>query len=165
MALTPIMTTLAFVLHPDGERVLMCHRVARDDDEQLGKWNGLGGKLEADEDVVACIVRELAEEAQIVPTALRLRGTISWPGFGRDGADHFGFIFVVDAFTGEVPDSNEEGLLSWQPIAGLGELEMWEGDRYFLPLVFDAGIEQFHAVLPYQDGRPTSFSWTSLPLS
>ncbi|MFZ2259725.1 MAG: 7,8-dihydro-8-oxoguanine triphosphatase, partial [Luteococcus japonicus] len=28
MALTPIMTTLAFVRHPDGERVLMVHRTA-----------------------------------------------------------------------------------------------------------------------------------------
>ena len=162
--LTPIMTTLAFVLSPDGEQVLMCHRIARSDDEQLGKWNGLGGKLEADEDVVACIIRELREEAQIVPTALRLRGTISWPGFGSDGSDHFGFIFVVDSFTGEPPDHNEEGVLVWQPISALDELPMWEGDRHFLPLVFNPAIEQFHAVLPYVDGRPTGFSWTALPL-
>ena len=29
---------------------------------------------------------------------------------------------------------------------------MWEGDHHFLPLVFDDG-PQFHAVIPYRDGR------------
>ena len=160
--LTPILTTLAFVRHPDGERVLMCHRVARDDDEQLGKYNGLGGKVERDEDVVACIRRELREEAGIEATVLRLRGTVSWPGFGRDGSDHFGFIFLVDAFSvvdvsGEVPAENDEGVLTWERIDGLDLLPMWEGDRHFIPLVFDDSVPQFHAVLPYHDGRPVGW--------
>ena len=162
--LTPILTTLAFVRHPDGERVLMCHRVARSHDEQLGKYNGLGGKVERDEDVVACIRRELREEAGIEATALRLRGTVSWPGFGRDGSDHFGFIFVVDEFSvvdefnGEVPAANEEGVLTWERIDDLDRLPMWAGDRHFIPLVFDDSVPQFHGVLPYRDGEPTS--WT-----
>ena len=156
--LTPVLTTLAFVRHPDGERVLMCHRVARSDDEQHGKYNGLGGKVERDEDVVACIRRDLLEEAGIAATSLRLRGTVSWPGFGRDGSDHFGFIFVVDEFTGEVPSENDEGVLTWERIDGLGELDMWEGDRHFLPLLFDETVPQFHAVLPYRAGRPVGWS-------
>ncbi|MDN5564762.1 MAG: 8-oxo-dGTP diphosphatase [Luteococcus sp.] len=162
MALTPIMTTLAFVRHPDGERVLMVHRTARAGDEQLGKYNGLGGKLEPDEDVVACIRRELREEAGIEATGLRLRGTVSWPGFGRNGEDHFGCIFVVDGFTGDVPEANEEGSLSWERIDELDRLPMWEGDRHFLPLVFDETITQFHGCLPYRDGRPTGWSVTTL---
>jgi 8-oxo-dGTP diphosphatase len=156
--LTPILTTLAFVRHPDGQRVLMCHRIARPEDDQHGKYNGLGGKVEADEDVWTGMVRELDEEAGITPTAMRLRGTISWPGFGADGSDHFGFIFVVDSFVGTPPSSNEEGELTWERIDSLGTLDMWEGDRHFLPLVFDPGVSQFHAVLPYADGRPTHFS-------
>lgn len=162
MALTPILTTLGFVRHPDGERVLMVHRTARPGDEQLGKYNGLGGKVERDEDVVACLRRELREEANITATSIRLRGTVSWPGFGRHGEDHFGFVFVVDAFTGEVPERNDEGELSWERIDALGDLPMWEGDRHFLPLVFDESVTQFHGCLPYADGRPTGWSVTTL---
>ena len=162
MALTPIMTTLAFVLHPDGERVLMVHRTARPGDEQLGKYNGLGGKLEPDEDVVACIRRELREEAGIEATALRLRGTVSWPGFGRHGEDNFGFVFVVDAFSGEVPAANAEGTLSWERIDQLDRLPMWEGDRHFLPLVFDESVQQFHGCLPYRAGKLVGWSVTTL---
>ncbi|GAE67625.1 mutator MutT protein [Cutibacterium acnes JCM 18909] len=69
--MTPILTTLGFVMHPDGERVLMVHRIARPGDEQLGKYNGLGGKVEPGEDVVAGMKRELREElrSRLTPCA------------------------------------------------------------------------------------------------
>lgn len=145
-----IIGTLGYVRR--GDEVLLVHR-QRDGDDHRGKYNGLGGKLEAGEDAVACLVRELQEEAGIVATDLRLRGTIAWPGFGSDGADWFGLVFVVDAFDGDVPDRNDDGPLEWVRIDQLDDLPMWEGDRHFLPLVFDDDPRQFHAVLPYRDGR------------
>ncbi|MFZ2625071.1 MAG: 8-oxo-dGTP diphosphatase, partial [Propionibacterium sp.] len=136
--ITPTLTTLAFILSPDRRQVLMVHRIARSDDDQLGKYNGLGGKVERYEDVVAGMRRELREEAHLEVDSMQLRGTVSWPGFNPDGSDQFGFIFLVDAWHGDIPEANEEGPLSWQPIDALGELPMWEGDRYFVPLVFDS---------------------------
>ena len=32
---------------------------------------------------------------------------------------------------------------------------MWEGDRYFLSLVFDDDPRTFHGVMPYAHGRHT----------
>ena len=160
MPFTPVLGTLGYVLSPDGGRVLLVRR-SRDGDTHRGKYNGLGGKLEPDEDVVAGLRRELREEAGIEATALRLRGTVSWPGFGAGGEDWFGFIFLVDAFTGEVPDRNDDGPLEWVPLDRLGELPMWEGDRHFLPLVFGDG-PSFHGVMPYVEGRPASWSYTLL---
>lgn len=188
MPYTPIIATLGYVLSPDRSRVLMVRR-SRDGDLHQGKYNGLGGKLEADEDVVTCIRRELHEEAGIEVTALRLRGTVSWPGFGAGGESHsslpssrpalpsgeleqarltaqasldwFGFIFVVDGFTGEVPERNEDGPLEWVELGRLDELPMWEGDRHFLPLVFSDG-PVFHGVMPYAGGHPVSWSYTTL---
>ena len=157
---TPIIGTLAYVVR--GGDVLMVHRVGRDDDQHLGKYNGLGGKLEAGEDVVAGLRRELREEANIEVDALRLRGTISWPGFGRDGEDWLGFVFVVDAFHGDVPDRNHEGTLHWVPRERLTELPLWEGDYTWLPLVFDDSVGQFHGVMPYVDERPVGWSVTVL---
>ena len=52
MPYTPILATLGYVLSPDGRRVLLIHRNRRPDDAHFGKYNGLGGKLEAGEDVV-----------------------------------------------------------------------------------------------------------------
>ena len=177
MAYTPIIGTLAYIVDRRGDAgpngaALLVHRNARPDDEHLGKWNGLGGKLEADEDVAAGLRRELREEAAIEVTSMQLRGTVSWPGFGPNGEDWLGFVFRVDAWTGVPPASNDEGRLEWVPLPRLllacspdaddrdtADLPMWEGDRYFLPLVFDDDPRPFHGVMPYDKGRPVGWTW------
>ncbi|MBS0590755.1 MAG: 8-oxo-dGTP diphosphatase [Proteobacteria bacterium] len=158
MPYTPILATLGYVLSPDRERVLMIHRNARAGDHHLGKYNGLGGKLEANEDVVAGMRREIAEEAGIDCVEMTLRGTISWPGFGKHGEDWFGFVFVVTRHTGTPLERNAEGTLEWVETAHILDLPLWEGDKHFLPLVFDTDPRAFHGVMPYRDGRMQSWS-------
>ncbi len=159
---TPILATLGYVLSPDRSRVLLIHRNAREHDPALGKYNGLGGKLEPGEDVAACMKRELREEAAIEATALTLRGTISWPGFGKNGEDWFGFLFLITDWTGTPPASNSEGALEWVPLHRLLALDLplWPGDRFFLPLVFDDDSRLFHGVLPYANGQPVCWSFS-----
>src|SRR5438105_3396708 len=105
---TPILATLGYVLSPDGRRVLLVHRNKRPGDAHLGKYNGLGGKVEAGEDVVACLCREVREEAGIECERLVLCGTVSWPGFGQHGEDWFGFVFRVEAWSGTPFTENAE---------------------------------------------------------
>lgn len=160
MPYTPILATLGYILSSDRTRVLMIHRNSRADDLHLGKYNGLGGKLEANEDVVAGMRREIREEAGIECLDLTLRGTISWPGFGKRGEDWFGFLFVVTRFSGEPFERNPEGELEWVDVDTLGELPLWEGDRLFLDLVFDADPRQFHGVMPYHESRMVSWAYS-----
>lgn len=173
---TPILGTLGYVWDRSADTVLMVHRVARGDDEHFGKFNGLGGKLERDEDAAAGMRRELLEEAGLHVTSMHLAGTVNWPGFGRNGEDWFGFVFVIDGWTGSPPAENPEGNLSWVPrtrvlqacsddeaVRDAAALPMWEGDRHFLPLVLGDGAADrdagtFHGVMPYRDGRP--IGWT-----
>jgi 8-oxo-dGTP diphosphatase len=163
MTYRPILATLGYVLSRDRQRVLLVHRNRRPEDAHFGKYNGLGGKLQADEDIVAGMRRELREEAGLECTAPRLRGTISWPGFGKGGEDWFGFIFVIEDWTGTPAESNAEGSLSWVPIVDILGLPLWEGDRFFVPLLFDPALAQFHGVMPYRDGRPIGWSYTAFP--
>jgi 8-oxo-dGTP diphosphatase len=160
MPYTPILATLGYVLSPDGRQVLLIHRNRRPDDPHFGKYNGLGGKLDRDEDVVACIRREVREEAGIECEALEMRGTISWPGFGKGGEDWFGFVFLIDRFRGEPLTENPEGTLEWVDVDRLLQLPLWEGDRFFLPLVFERNSRPFHGVMPYRDGRPVSWQYS-----
>ncbi len=162
MPYTPILATLGYVYSPDRRRVLMIHRNARGDDHHLGKYNGLGGKLEADEDAAAGMCREIREEAGIECLDLSLRGTISWPGFGKRGEDWFGFLFVVTLFSGTPLERNAEGSLEWVEVERMTELPLWEGDRHFLPLVFDGDPRLFHGIMPYRDGRMQSWKVTRL---
>ncbi len=162
MRYTPIAGTLGYILSPDGGQALMVHRTARKTDDQLGKYNGLGGKMLAGEDVATCMIREIREEAGIDVTAMQLRGTINWTNFGPKGEDWLGFIFLITAFDGVPRERSEEGPLAWVPLDRLGELPMWEGDRHFLPMVFDGDPRPFHGCMPYDRETPKGWSFVRL---
>ena len=157
-AYTPILATLGYVMSPDGARVLMIHRNARPDDLHYGKYNGLGGKLDSDEDVVAGMRREIREEAGIESDELVLRGTISWPGFGKHGEDWLGFVF--DRWSGTPLEHNHEGPLEWVPIERLHSLNMWDSDRMWLDMVFERTSKVFYGIAPYKNGQLVSWSYT-----
>ncbi len=159
MPYTPIVGTLGYVLSPNRERVLMVHRIGREDDYHMGKFNGLGGKLESNEDVLSGMRREIREEAGIECQELILRGTINWTNFGPKGEDWLGFIFLITQFTGIPYERNVEGPLEWVDINRISSLPMWEGDRHFLPMVFDEDPRAFHGHMPYEGSKPISWSF------
>src|SRR3954470_5654485 len=141
-----VLATLGYVLSADRDRVLMIRRDARPEDIHFGYYNGLGGKLESDEDVATGLRREIAEEAGLRCGPLDFAGTVSWPGFGRGGENWFGFLFRVPEWTGTPLTRNPEGTLHWVPVADIlaGQVPMWESDRHFLPLVFAETARPFH---------------------
>ncbi len=159
-----IVATLGYVLSVDAGQVLLIRRDARLDDHHFGKYNGLGGKLEPDEDIATGMCREIREEAGIDATRLELAGTMSSPGFGPHGEAWFVVLFRVPAWTGSPLTSSPEGTLVWTPVADVlaGRVPMWDGDQYFLPLVFADRPRAFHGVMPYANGRPVSWSYTQL---
>jgi 8-oxo-dGTP diphosphatase len=159
MTYTPILATLGYILSHDGRQVLMVHRNKRLDDIHYGKYNGLGGKLDHGESVTACMQREIEEEAGIVADSMQLRGTISWPGFGKQGQDWFGFIFRIEGWSGTPHQGNHEGTLEWVDRDKLLQLPMWESDQLFLPMVFDSSPGVFHGVMPFSNGKMVSWSY------
>ena len=162
MKYTPISGTLGYILSQDRKNVLMVHRTARMHDDQLGKYNGLGGKMQADEDVASCMIREIREESGLTVTAMELRGTINWTNFGPKGEDWLGFVFLITAFTGTPFERSEEGPLTWVPLERIHELPMWEGDRHFLPLVFDGDPRPFHGYMPYDRDKSKRWSFVRI---
>ncbi|MBR1609136.1 MAG: 8-oxo-dGTP diphosphatase [Kiritimatiellae bacterium] len=150
----PVVGTLGYILSPDGAKVLMVHRTYRESDENLGKYNGVGGHLERGEGVAECMKREIREETGLEVVSMRLRGTVCWSDFGPSKTEWLGFVFVVDSFRGEPFADNEEGTLSWVPVDEIGSLPMWKGDRLFLPLVFDSDPRPFHGYMRYEGDEP-----------
>ncbi|MEM7272946.1 MAG: 8-oxo-dGTP diphosphatase [Actinomycetota bacterium] len=168
MAFRPLVGTLAYLWDRRADTILMVRRDARPDDDHFGKVNGLGGKLEPDESVVAGLRRELREEAGLELTSFALRGTVTWTNFGPKREQWLAFIFLVDGWDGVPPDTNEEGTLltvprrqvlaACEPDPGADALPMWSGDRHFVPLVFDGDPRPFHGTMPYDGDEP--IGWT-----
>lgn len=149
-------------MSPDRKKVLLIHRNKREDDVHYGKYNGLGGKFEADENIIEGVKREVFEEAGIHCENIVLRGTISWPGFGKGGENWFGFIFRIDKYSGEPHSGNHEGSLEWVDLKDLDKIDLWESDRLWLDKVFIDDSNTFHGIAPFLDGKLVSWGVTSI---
>ncbi|KQC08895.1 MAG: DNA mismatch repair protein MutT [Candidatus Cloacimonas sp. SDB] len=124
-----ILGTLCYI-RKNG-KTLMLHRNKQKGDFHLGKYNGLGGKLEPGESPEDCVIREIKEESGLNIQDPVLKGIITFPKFDMVN-DWYVFLFVADNFTGELIPS-PEGELKWVDTERLQELPLWEGDRIFLP--------------------------------
>lgn len=142
-----VAATLCYVR--SGGRTLMLHRNKKEGDVHRGKYNGLGGKLDAGESPEECVVREVREESGLNLLDPRLRGVLTFPAF-KDGEDWIVFVYTATRFEGEIGDC-PEGTLSWVEDGKLLDLPLWEGDRVFLPWL-DGG-RFFSAKFVYRDGR------------
>jgi 8-oxo-dGTP diphosphatase len=149
------LATLCYVRDGAGPhgRTLMLHRIKKANDMHAGKWNGLGGKLEAGESPEDCALREVWEESGLRLVNPVLRGIITFPHFSK-GEDWYVYVFVAYAFTGELIDSTE-GVLAWVDNDKLFDLNLWHGDRVFLRWLDDPRF--FSAKFVYTSGELTKY--------
>ena len=140
------LTTLCYI-EKDG-CWLMMHRVKKRQDENAGKWIGIGGHLEENESPEECVRREAREEAGIELKELRLRGVITFilPDWGNE----LTFLYTARTDAAALP-ACPEGTLRWVPMEEVDRLPLWEGDRVFLPLLRTCG-DCFSLKLVYAPG-------------
>ena len=124
------LTTLCYA--ENNGRWLMMHRVKKDGDENAGKWIGLGGHMLEDETPEECVRREVREEADLELSELRLRGILTFilPDWGNE----LTFLYTAKAEEKDLPEC-AEGVLRWVPVGEVENLPLWEGDRFFLPML------------------------------
>jgi len=124
------------------------------------KWNGLGGKLEPGETMAEAAVREFQEESDCttVPAQWRRLGELYFPNFKADkNEDWWVTVFVTDLSGEQVAQIplddplRPEGSLHFVPLSRVDCLDLWEGDRLFLPFVFER--KPFQGTLFYRDGK------------
>lgn len=141
------LATLCY-LRTNGQ-TLMLHRIKKPGDMHAGKWNGLGGKLLPGETPEQCAIREVQEESGLTMVNPRWRGLLTFPAFSQN-EDWYAFVFVGHNFSGELIDS-AEGVLAWIDDDKLLDLNLWAGDRIFLPWLDQDCF--FSGQFRYQDGE------------
>ena len=124
------LTTLCYIEH--NGCYLMLNRNKKANDENAGKWIGVGGHMEENESPEECALREIKEETGLTVKDLRLRGILTFilPDWGNE----LTFLYTARADTEEVTPC-AEGTLAWIPLEKISDLPLWEGDRVFLPLL------------------------------
>jgi len=143
------LATLCYVIDKKNDTTLMLHRVKKENDYHEGKWNGLGGKFELGESPEECAIREIEEECGLKVKSVTMKGFITFPMFdGKE--DWYVFLFTADEFTGKLIDS-PEGNLAWVENDKLTELNLWGGDKIFIPWLYQD--EFFSAKFNYENGK------------
>lgn len=124
------LTTLCYIQR-EGQYVML-HRVKKAQDENAGKWVGIGGHLEKGESPEECVMREIREETGLTVSVLRLRGILTF--ILPDWGDELTFLYTAQTDETDLAPC-PEGVLRWVPVEQVEQLPMWEGDRIFLPLL------------------------------
>ncbi len=131
---------------------LMLYRNKKKNDENGGKWIGVGGKFEKNESPEDCMIREVSEETGFSADAFRFRGIVT---FVSDVYEtEYMFLYTCDGFSGDRKDC-DEGELRWIPKDEISGLPLWEGDRVFLALL-EKDAPFFSLKLVYEKERLAS---------
>ncbi len=141
------LATLCYI--KDSGKTLMLYRNKKHNDVHEGKWNGLGGKLDPGESPEECAIRETYEESGLHISNPSLRGILTFPEFSA-GEDWYVFVFVAKEFEGALIESSE-GRLDWIDDDKLFDLNLWEGDHFFLKWLNEKQF--FSAKFNYNNGR------------
>lgn len=137
-------TTLGYIEY--NNHYLMLYRDERNaekNDGSVGKWLGIGGKLEAHETADACFVREVFEETGIKLNLDQIcrRGIVDFVSDSYSNERMFLYTAKVDS---DYFNPNcEEGLLKWVPLSEVPSLPMWEGDKIFLDRLLEDDMNIF----------------------
>ena len=127
-------TTLCYI-EKDGQ-YLMLHRVKKEHDLNRDKWIGIGGGFMEDESPEDCILREAFEETGLLLHEPKLRAVVTFVIEGGECEQMF--LFKCNSFSGVLREC-DEGVLEYIDKDRLFELDIWEGDRYFLEKIRDEG--------------------------
>ena len=135
----------------------MLHRNRKEADFHAGKWNGLGGKLEKNESPIEAAAREIFEESglRLPPSAFSVLGVLQFPNFKPQKHEDW-ICYVVtarvpDEKITEVKPAGPEGDLSWIERAEVLQLNLWEGDKLFIPHVLEN--KPFVGTIWYENGN------------
>ena len=138
-----VKTTLCYY-EKDG-CYLMLYRNKKKNDLNQGKWLGVGGHLEAGESPMKAAKREFYEETGMQLTQCVYRGYADF--LNELYPPERMYLFIGKEATGEMIECNE-GELRYIKKEEILDLNLWEGDRIFLPLLTQ-DERVFHLALYY----------------
>lgn len=100
----------------------------------VGKWNGVGGKIEPGETIEQAMIRECQEEVEVTPTQWRQIAELDFvQDADTDNPWHmYGHVFLSEEWDGN-PIETEEMMPKWFEIDKIPYHTMWDDDEFWLP--------------------------------
>ena len=108
---------------------LMLKRNKKKNDMNENKYIGVGGHIENGESIYDACKREVLEETGYIINSLNYHGKVL---FINNDFEEMMYLFTSDDFSG-TEIICDEGELFWIPMNQIESLNLWEGDKIFLP--------------------------------
>jgi len=105
----------------------------------VGKWNGVGGKLDlqkGDKDIVTTAIRETEEEIGVQITDLEKVAILNFYFPYNQEWNQQVHVFLAKNWQGE-PKESEEMLPKWFRDKEIPFEEMWDDDKFWLPHILN----------------------------
>ena len=117
----------------DGSKILLGKKTRK-----LGEgfFNGPGGKVEEDENIVDSTIREVQEEVGLKVKNLERVGKISFE-FQDKSQGVVMHVFLTTDFEGNIVDSDQMKEVQWFNVGELPYDSMWADDRIWLPMLLE----------------------------
>ncbi|TCS81050.1 NUDIX hydrolase [Tepidibacillus fermentans] len=126
----------------------------------MGRWNGIGGKLEKGETLKQSVIREVFEETGILLDDVVDKGTVTWEVDGvHKGGMYLFFAELPKDYLYQVPKKTEEGIIDWKEIAWVLDPEnegVASNIPFFLPkMLFDD--KQYEHLCIFKGGQMVGY--------
>lgn len=138
-------TSLCYIEN-DGS-YLMMHRTKKKNDENSGKWIGIGGKFAEGESPDDCMLRETREETGLTLSSWQYRAVVTFVSDLYE-TEHMHLFTAVSKDRDFI--NCDEGELRWIPKNEILNLCLWEGDKIFLALMEKSDYPFFSLKLVYR---------------
>lgn len=141
----------------------------RENKPTQGLWNGVGGKIEADETPLESVRREIEEETGIVlsETQITYKGMVTWEVDGTYSGGMYAFLADLPSnLEYATPRRIAEGILDWKPITWLladRNLGVGEMIPHFLPVLLETSSCLKHKCM-IQDKKLIHYDNDELPV-
>lgn len=142
-------TTLLFLIKKEGDNITDICLAMKKRGFGVGRYNGVGGKVESGETIEEAVKRESQEEIGVFLDSIGKYAELTFIHPHKEEWSQVVHVYIADKWQGEIIES-EEMKPVWFDVKNIPYQSMWPDDTFWLPKVLEG--EQVRARFVFAEG-------------